>query len=413
MGLEHNPLLQKDILKIVQDMLDKLSHEDLQELLGGDENGHYHLTKDQFDKLVEVIKNIFVINPDGTVTLNHEKLSNLLGGDKNGHYHLTKDQSEKLVKLIQQNIFITNPDGTITLNHEKLSNLLGGDKNGHYHLSASEREKIINIINEFIPLGETEPYLGFVDHEELGNLLGGNANGHYHLTSAEYSNLANLSSSNTNITERLNNFINVYNEHVNRFSEHVQANNDFVKVYNQHVSSTNPHPNLKLNNLTGNLDGSKITGTLSNVKIPNANVEGLANLIKNTGGGITDINVSKNGYGNFSNGLQLRWGSVDLVIIYANIFFGVANLYRGAFAQKFSHECLNVQITHRAPNNVSYMSGGNTYTTPALQGGELITPVLDSFDTTGFYYKFVFASDVAKKMGTFGLWTVDFFAIGY
>lgn len=31
---------------------------------------------------------------------NHEKLSNILGGDDTGHYHLTKNQYDKIVELI-------------------------------------------------------------------------------------------------------------------------------------------------------------------------------------------------------------------------------------------------------------------------------------------------------------------------
>ena len=32
--------------------------------------------------------------------LDHEKLSGLLGGDKNGHYHLTKKELDALIELI-------------------------------------------------------------------------------------------------------------------------------------------------------------------------------------------------------------------------------------------------------------------------------------------------------------------------
>ena len=32
--------------------------------------------------------------------IDHEKLNNLLGGDENGHYHLTKEQWEEVLKLI-------------------------------------------------------------------------------------------------------------------------------------------------------------------------------------------------------------------------------------------------------------------------------------------------------------------------
>ena len=32
--------------------------------------------------------------------LDHEKLSNLLGGDATGHYHLTREELEKLIELL-------------------------------------------------------------------------------------------------------------------------------------------------------------------------------------------------------------------------------------------------------------------------------------------------------------------------
>ena len=139
MGLEHNPLLLKDILKIVQDILDKLSHEDLQELLGGDENGHYHLTEDELKKLVKLLIEVF---PDGkNLDINHERLKGLLGGNANGHYHLTTDELNNLKSLIQSILVNKSFD----LNHEALRNLLGGDANGHYHLTSAERSKLIGL----------------------------------------------------------------------------------------------------------------------------------------------------------------------------------------------------------------------------------------------------------------------------
>ena len=37
-----------------------------------------------------------------TGIIDHEQLENLLGGDDNGHYHLTREQWEKLIELISE-----------------------------------------------------------------------------------------------------------------------------------------------------------------------------------------------------------------------------------------------------------------------------------------------------------------------
>ena len=41
--------------------------------------------------------------------IDHEGLNNLLGGDETGHYHLTKDQWEKVLELLDDNPTPTPP----------------------------------------------------------------------------------------------------------------------------------------------------------------------------------------------------------------------------------------------------------------------------------------------------------------
>ena len=101
MPLDTNVLTIEQILRRVRTMLEEegyTDHEQLDNLLGGNDDGHYHLTSDEWTKLLKVIQDIFVIEGD-EVTLDHEKLANLLGGNANGHYHLTSDERNKINKV--------------------------------------------------------------------------------------------------------------------------------------------------------------------------------------------------------------------------------------------------------------------------------------------------------------------------
>ena len=66
--------------------LNDFKHERLKGLLGGDENGHCYLTKEQHDKTQYWVR-------DG---ISHKELKRLLGGDAEGHYHLTEELLNKL-----------------------------------------------------------------------------------------------------------------------------------------------------------------------------------------------------------------------------------------------------------------------------------------------------------------------------
>ena len=125
----------------------------------------------------------------------HERLDELLGGNIDGHYHLTEDELDKLDKLIRaliQNEQVVLPSGG-TEDHEALQNILGGSATGHYHLTYEELDKLGKLIRALIPAGEVViPPSGTDDHEQLNSLLGGDANGHYHFTEDEWTRLKTL-----------------------------------------------------------------------------------------------------------------------------------------------------------------------------------------------------------------------------
>ena len=86
----------------------------------------------------------------------HERLDELLGGNIDGHYHLTEDELDKLDKLIRaliQNEQVVLPSGG-TEDHEALQNILGGSATGHYHLTYEELDKLGKLIRALIPAGE-------------------------------------------------------------------------------------------------------------------------------------------------------------------------------------------------------------------------------------------------------------------
>lgn len=85
------------------------NHEALKNLLGGNAAGHFHLTDEELYKLDKIIQALIpagqteVTLPSATPatgTENHEALNNLLGGDTNGHYHFTEDEWTRLKTLL-------------------------------------------------------------------------------------------------------------------------------------------------------------------------------------------------------------------------------------------------------------------------------------------------------------------------
>ena len=127
----------------------EIPHEELGSLLGGDENGHFHLTAEELAKLNSY--------PD---SIKHETLPDLQGGAESEHYHLTAEELDKLQNI--ENMLVNEDDGTVEIpapipDHEALNNLKGGLVNEHYHFSLSEWTKLLKLIDALFPNGATEP----------------------------------------------------------------------------------------------------------------------------------------------------------------------------------------------------------------------------------------------------------------
>ena len=184
------------------------THEELEGLLGGNADGHYHLTEDEVSNLSKLAAAFInsssgeIILPEtgeggeGTAISSHEALQNLLGGDAEGHYHLTEAETENLGKLITALIgangeveIPSSGEGGIT-NHEELEGLQGGSNNEHYHLTQAELDKL----NDY-PAYDTLNIPS--KHDDLSNLQGGADGEHYHLTAEEYEKVQNISDTTT------------------------------------------------------------------------------------------------------------------------------------------------------------------------------------------------------------------------
>ena len=81
--------------------------------------------------------------PVDEANLDHEKLQNLLGGDANGHFHLTQDE---LLKVASYPAFSQ-------IKHELLPDLMGGKVGEHFHLDSNQFKKLDILISTFFPDG--------------------------------------------------------------------------------------------------------------------------------------------------------------------------------------------------------------------------------------------------------------------
>lgn len=105
---------------------------------------------------------------------------------------------------------------------------------------------------------------------------------------------------------------------------------DLNTALTKHINSTSPHPNWKpsfsykdltdkpsLEDLSGTLSASKVSGKLTNATIDAGNVNGLSGVIDgrlpaSSGDGITASSLADNGYVKFKNGLIIQWGRKSL-----------------------------------------------------------------------------------------------------
>lgn len=132
----------------------EIDHEVLKNLYGGGSSGHYHLSKEERDKLI-AYPSYSALSLNISQNIQHEKLLGLLGGDDNGHFHLTQAERTKLQGYPE----FSNLGNSLSVNHEKISGLLGGNSDGHYHMTDSERSNLLKIITALFPNGATEPVL--------------------------------------------------------------------------------------------------------------------------------------------------------------------------------------------------------------------------------------------------------------
>ena len=132
----------------------EIDHEKLKNLYGGGPNGHYHLSKEERDKLI-AYPSYSNLSLNISQNIQHEKLLGLLGGNDNGHFHLTRTELSKLQGYPE----FGNLGNSLSVNHEKISGLLGGNSDGHYHMTEDERANLLKIIAALFPNGASEPVL--------------------------------------------------------------------------------------------------------------------------------------------------------------------------------------------------------------------------------------------------------------
>lgn len=110
----------------------------------------------------------------------------------------------------------------------------------------------------------------------------------------------------------------------------------------KHVESSNPHPNwkLKLSDLSGELDASRVSGQLTKATIDASRVNGLSAVIGGQVPEMPDLNevfpsskLKSTGYIKLINGLMIQWGSSDELT-------EVNEKY--SFPEKFANDCFVV-----------------------------------------------------------------------
>ena len=156
-----------------------------------------------------------------------------------------------------------------------------------------------------------------------------------------------------------------------------------------HIDSTNPHPNwkpsLSFDDITGDLDASRVHGELTNATIDASRVNNLKSFIKDNapdkGDGITKSNNSENGYVKFGNGLIIQWGHsfVDSISektydinfpvafssscfnvtagTYMNTFSDVVSLVPQVVKKTLTNFTFGIQFFHGTPGEIGSFSG--------------------------------------------------------
>lgn len=147
--------------------------------------------------------------------------------------------------------------------------------------------------------------------------------------------------------------------------------NDVSEILQRHIDSANPHPNYKpniawndltskpsLEDLSGNLDASRVVGKLTNATIDTGNINGLSTYLSgylsgqipaDKGDGITQSSLNENGYAKFKNGLIIQWGKMILntghELITQTGGIGFDGDSRISFPTQFPTKCFSVVAT--------------------------------------------------------------------
>lgn len=129
-----------------------------------------------------------------------------------------------------------------------------------------------------------------------------------------------------------------------------------------HISSSNPHPNWKpsysfsditgnlpMSRVSGDLDASRVVGALNRATIDYSKVIGLSAFVDgkvptDKGDGVTEKNLSENGYMKFNNGLMLQWGKTKYQYEYVH----PSTENEATFGKAFTSSCYGViaQVCH-------------------------------------------------------------------
>lgn len=114
-----------------------------------------------------------------------------------------------------------------------------------------------------------------------------------------------------------------------------------------HINSTNPHPNLQLATLGGNLPFSRIEGSLGLDRTTgDLDASRIVNLP--TSVGITNVRLGEDGYVKFGNGLMIQWGYTNISKTDWQDNEMIRALY---FSPSFSDACYNVLLTTQVHYN--------------------------------------------------------------
>ena len=181
----------------------EISHSSLSNVQPSDVN-QYHLTRTQYETLGSWIENGLPSGGEGGGVTNHENLTGLLGGNDEGHYHLTSALLERVISLLPRHIewleFLNTimklntekdkGDGYPVINHNKLDKLQGGETNSSngefYHLTKVEWQQLGRMIAFLFEEGSNTRIS--IPHASLVDVLPANSY-QYHLTESQYNTL--------------------------------------------------------------------------------------------------------------------------------------------------------------------------------------------------------------------------------